>query len=54
MMVVEADESDGSFQRLPATMTIVTNIDPEHMSYYKTLDRLKAAFVKFIERYNKI
>jgi UDP-N-acetylmuramate--alanine ligase len=49
MMVVEADESDGSFQRLPATMTIVTNIDPEHMPHYKTLDRLKAAFVNFIE-----
>lgn len=50
MMVVEADESDGSFQYLPSTMTVVTNIDPEHMSYYKTLDNLKEAFVRFIER----
>lgn len=50
MMVVEADESDGSFQYLPSTMIIATNIDPEHMNYYGTLDKLKEAFVTFIER----
>jgi len=50
MMVVEADESDGSFQHLPSTMTVVTNIDPEHMSYYKTLEKLKESFIKFIEK----
>lgn len=49
MMVVEADESDGSFQYLPSTIVIATNIDPEHMNYYGTLDKLKKAFVKFIE-----
>lgn len=50
MMVVEADESDGSFQYLPSTMLIATNIDPEHMNYYGTLDHLKEAFVRFIEK----
>lgn len=50
MMVVEADESDGSFQHLPSTMVVATNIDPEHMSYYKTLDKLKESFVNFIEK----
>ncbi len=50
MMVVEADESDGSFQYLPSTMIIATNIDPEHMNYYGSLDVLKQAFVKFIEK----
>lgn len=48
MMVVEADESDGSFQYLPSTMVIATNIDPEHMDYYGSLDALKDAFVKFV------
>lgn len=50
MMVVEADESDGSFQYLPSTIVIATNIDPEHMSYYGTLDKLKEGFVNFIEK----
>lgn len=50
MMVVEADESDGSFQYLPSTMTVVTNIDPEHMSYYGSLERLKQGFINFIEK----
>lgn len=50
MMVVEADESDGSFQYLPSTMIVATNIDPEHMNYYGTLDKLKEAFVNFIEQ----
>jgi UDP-N-acetylmuramate--alanine ligase len=50
MMVVEADESDGSFQHLPSTMIVATNIDPEHMSYYGTLDNLKQGFINFIEK----
>lgn len=50
MMVVEADESDGSFQYLPSTMVVATNIDPEHMSYYGTLDKLKEGFINFIEK----
>ncbi len=48
-MVVEADESDGSFVKLPATAAIVTNIDPEHMDYYGTIDRLRDAFRAFVE-----
>jgi UDP-N-acetylmuramate--alanine ligase len=49
-MVVEADESDGSFLRLPATIAVVTNIDPEHMDHYGDFDALRAAFGSFIER----
>ena len=48
-MVVEADESDGTFNRLPATIAVVTNIDPEHMDFYGDFASLKAAFRKFIE-----
>ncbi len=48
-MVVEADESDGSFLRLDGTIAIVTNIDPEHLEHYGHFDRIKAAFVEFIE-----
>lgn len=48
-MVVESDESDGSFLRLPATVAIVTNIDPEHMEHYGDFDRLRAAFRTFVE-----
>ncbi|MBS0219109.1 MAG: UDP-N-acetylmuramate--L-alanine ligase [Proteobacteria bacterium] len=48
-MVVESDESDGSFLRLPATITIVTNIDPEHLDHYGTFDALRDAFVRFVE-----
>ena len=47
-MVVEADESDGTFNRLPATIAVVTNIDPEHMEHYKTFDVLKEAFYTFV------
>ncbi|MDP1975430.1 MAG: UDP-N-acetylmuramate--L-alanine ligase [Alphaproteobacteria bacterium] len=47
-MVVEADESDGSFLKLPATIAVITNIDPEHMNYYGTFDNLKLAFENFI------
>ena len=46
--VVEADESDGSFTKLSATIAIVTNIDPEHMEFYGTLEVLHQAFLKFI------
>lgn len=48
-MVVEADESDGSFLRLPADVAIVTNIDPEHLDFYKDFDAIKAAFRQFVE-----
>ncbi|WP_036176007.1 UDP-N-acetylmuramate--L-alanine ligase [Palleronia rufa] len=47
-MVVEADESDGSFNRLPATIAIVTNIDPEHMEHWGDFDRLKQGFLDFV------
>ncbi len=48
-MVVEADESDGSFLRLGGTIGVVTNIDPEHLDHYGDFDRVKAAFVEFVE-----
>jgi UDP-N-acetylmuramate--alanine ligase len=47
-MVVEADESDGTFTRLPATIAIVTNIDPEHLDFYKSFEALAAAFETFV------
>jgi len=50
MLVAEADESDGSFLRLTPTIAVVTNIDPEHLDFYKTHDILKGAFVQFIEK----
>lgn len=49
LMVVESDESDGSFTRLPATSVLVTNIDPEHMEHYGSFDALRAAFRAFVE-----
>jgi UDP-N-acetylmuramate--alanine ligase len=48
-MVVEADESDGTFLRLPATAAVVTNIDPEHMEHYGSFDAIRAAFHSFVE-----
>ncbi|MBN8501738.1 MAG: UDP-N-acetylmuramate--L-alanine ligase [Sphingomonadales bacterium] len=48
-MVVEADESDGSFLRLDGTIAVVTNIDPEHLEHYGNFDAIKDAFVEFIE-----
>ncbi|MCJ2185536.1 UDP-N-acetylmuramate--L-alanine ligase [Novosphingobium beihaiensis] len=48
-MVVEADESDGSFLRLDGTIAVVTNIDPEHLDHYGSFERVKEAFVEFIE-----
>ena len=49
-MVVEADESDGSFLRLPAEIGIVTNIDPEHMEFWGSFESLRTAFESFVER----
>ena len=48
-MVVEADESDGSFLRLDGTIAVVTNIDPEHLDHYGSFERAKDAFVEFVE-----
>lgn len=48
-MVVEADESDGSFLRLDGTIAVVTNIDPEHLDHYGDFDGVKKAFLEFIE-----
>lgn len=47
-MVVEADESDGTFVKLPATIAVVTNMDPEHLDYYGTFENEKAAFRTFL------
>ncbi|MDM7255841.1 MAG: UDP-N-acetylmuramate--L-alanine ligase [Paracoccus sp. (in: a-proteobacteria)] len=47
-MVVEADESDGSFNRLPADIAIVTNIDPEHMEHWGSFDALRQGFYNFV------
>jgi UDP-N-acetylmuramate--alanine ligase len=49
-MVVEADESDGSFLKLPAEVAIVTNIDPEHLEHYGSFDALREAFLNFVEK----
>jgi UDP-N-acetylmuramate--alanine ligase len=49
-MVVEADESDGSFLHIPPTIAIVTNIDPEHLDHWKTAEALRAGFVDFVNR----
>jgi UDP-N-acetylmuramate--alanine ligase len=48
-MVVESDESDGSFVKLPATIAVVTNIDPEHLDFYGTFEKEQAAFEAFVE-----
>jgi UDP-N-acetylmuramate--alanine ligase len=48
-MVVEADESDGSFLKLPADIAIVTNVDPEHLDHFKTFDAVQDAFRAFVE-----
>jgi UDP-N-acetylmuramate--alanine ligase len=47
-MVVEADESDGTFNKLPATIAVITNIDPEHLDHYGDFDALRAAFDTFV------
>lgn len=48
-MVIEADESDGSFLRLDGTIAVVTNIDPEHLDHYGSFEKIKDSFVEFIE-----
>ena len=48
--ILESDESDGSFTKIPPTYSIVTNIDKEHLDYYKSLKTLKENFIKFIEK----
>lgn len=48
-MVVEADESDGTFLKLPADVAVVTNIDPEHLDFYETFDNVRDAFAQFVE-----
>lgn len=48
-MVVEADESDGTFIKLPSTIAVVTNIDPEHLDHYGSFDAIRDAFVRFVE-----
>ncbi len=47
-MVVEADESDGTFVKLPAAIAVVTNMDPEHLDHYGSFDGLRAAFEAFV------
>jgi UDP-N-acetylmuramate--alanine ligase len=49
-LVAEADESDGSFMKLTPTVAVVTNIDPEHLDHYGTLENLKRTFVDFINK----
>tara|TARA_Y100000294_G_scaffold3633_1_gene3836 strand:+ start:1463 stop:2860 length:1398 start_codon:yes stop_codon:yes gene_type:complete len=48
--ILESDESDGSFIKIPSTYSIVTNIDKEHLDYYKSLEVLKKNFINFIEK----
>ena len=48
-MVVEADESDGTFLKLPADVAVITNIDPEHLDHYGTFDKVRDAFRQFVE-----
>jgi UDP-N-acetylmuramate--alanine ligase len=48
-MVVEADESDGTFLKLPADIALVTNVDPEHLDYFKTFEAVQDAFRAFVE-----
>ncbi|SFZ82868.1 UDP-N-acetylmuramate--L-alanine ligase [Devosia enhydra] len=48
-MVVEADESDGTFVKLPADVAVVTNIDPEHLDHYRDFDGVRKAFLNFVE-----
>lgn len=48
-MVVEADESDGTFVKLPVDVALVTNIDPEHLDHYGNFEKVKDAFLQFVE-----
>ena len=49
-LVAEADESDGSFLKLSPTIAVVTNIDREHMDFFKDIDALKDAFLSFVNK----
>lgn len=49
-IVAEADESDGSFLKLTPTIALLTNIDDDHLDYYKTLDNIKSTFVQFVNK----
>ena len=49
-VILEADESDGSFIHIPPTYSIITNIDREHLDFYKSIDNLKNYFIQFIEK----
>jgi len=49
-LVAEADESDGSFLKLMPTIAVVTNIDPEHLDFYKGIDEIKETFLRFLEK----
>ena len=46
-MVVEADESDGTLVKIPSTISIITNLDPEHLDHYGSFAALKKTFIKF-------
>ncbi len=48
--ILESDESDGSFIKVPPTYSIITNVDREHMDYYKSVENLKGLFLKFLEK----
>lgn len=48
--VIESDESDGTFEQMPADIAVITNIDPEHMEFYKTKENLEQYFLSFIEK----
>ncbi len=50
LLITEADESDGSFLRLSPAIAVVTNIDREHIDHYRSMDRLKAAFLEFVNK----
>lgn len=50
IVIAEADESDGSFLKLPTTVSVITNIDPEHMDFYRSFDRVKDAYEMFIRQ----
>src|SRR6185437_9770670 len=50
LMVAEADESDGTFLLLSPAIAVVTNIDPEHLDYYGDMDRVKSAYLEFMNR----
>lgn len=48
-LIAEADESDGTFIRIPSTIAVITNIDPEHLDYYGSFENLKKAYISFIQ-----